>query len=215
MRDKYLGDTYDLIKRFWSESLRSIAPLYAHHRFVPNKIRSEYTAITLIPIIDAPPHGSFGILFDPHTGIPLPSETPENTTLSHVPLSFLVEVNEEFRPTYMVCFDQSYHRSHKHRLTRKEQQLKKMEFLEGKGIASFYYASHAPFLFAAQKIETLDAIRAHLISLGIPERFFEPSPSSGGHARVSFTTVKLAPTSTATGCGRRELSGRSRTSRVH
>jgi hypothetical protein len=178
MRDKYLGDTYDLIKRFWSESLRSIAPLYAHYRFVPNEIRSKYTAITLIPVIDAPPHDPFGILLDPHTGIPLPSEAPENTTLSHAPLSFLVQINEEFRPAYMICFDQSYHRNHKNSLTREGQRLQKVELLQKKGISSFYYVSHAPFLFAAQKKETLDAIRAQLMSLGIPKSRFEPSQSS-------------------------------------
>lgn len=34
----YLGDSYDLIKRFWSESLRSIAPLYAHRRIRLNSM---------------------------------------------------------------------------------------------------------------------------------------------------------------------------------
>ncbi len=52
MCDVYLGDSYDLVKRFWSESLRSVGPLYAYSRFVPADIRVQYTAVTSIPILD-------------------------------------------------------------------------------------------------------------------------------------------------------------------
>ncbi len=83
MRELYLGDSYDLIKRFWSESLRSIAPLYAHPRFVPSGIRTQYAQVTGISVFDAPPLGPFGILLDPPTGIPLPSESANGATASH------------------------------------------------------------------------------------------------------------------------------------
>src|SRR6266478_6504291 len=33
VHEKYLGDSYDLVKRFWCESLGPVAPLYAHPRF--------------------------------------------------------------------------------------------------------------------------------------------------------------------------------------
>jgi hypothetical protein len=49
LRGIYLGDSYGIVKRFWSESLRSIAPLYAHPRFVTPGIREQYTAVTSIP----------------------------------------------------------------------------------------------------------------------------------------------------------------------
>jgi len=60
MRETYLGDSYDLVKRFWYESLKSIAPLYAHPRFVPPAIHSKYTAVTSISILDVRPVGQFG-----------------------------------------------------------------------------------------------------------------------------------------------------------
>jgi hypothetical protein len=70
----------------------------------------------------------------------------------------------------MICFDQSYHRQHD--LKRREQLEKKREFLEGAGISSFYYDSHAPFLFMAGTGENLTAVRSRLVSLGVqPERF--------------------------------------------
>jgi hypothetical protein len=172
MRGIYLGDSYDIVKRFWAESLRQLGPLYSHPRFVPTDIRVRYTAVTSIPVLDTDdlPEGPFGLLLDPHTGIPLPAESPAGATASHAPLPFIVQVNERLRPAYMICFDQSYHRHHE--LSRPEQLEKKREFLRGQGISSFYYDSHAPFLFMAGKAETLSAVRSRLVSLGVPEERF-------------------------------------------
>jgi hypothetical protein len=170
VRDKYLGDSYDLVKRFWCESLRSVAALYAHWRFVPADIRSQYTAVTSIPVLDKDklPNKLFGVLLDPHTGIPLPAEFPTQATASHATLPFIVDVNEQLRPAYMICFDQSYHRRHKP--SRLNQLEKKQEFLRVRGISSFYYDSHAPFLFMGEKSITLAAVRSRLLSLGVPAK---------------------------------------------
>jgi len=80
-------------------------------------------------------------------------------------------MNEELHPAYVVCFDQSYHRAGG--LTRQQQRSEKRRFLSKRGVLSLYYGSHAPFLFAATKIETLDAIHTRLMSVGIPECRFE------------------------------------------
>ena len=172
MKGIYLGDSYDIVKRFWAESLRPLAPRYSHPRFVPAGIRARYTAVTSIPVLDTDdlPGEPFGLLLDPHTGIPLPAESPAEATASHAPLPFIVQVNERLRPAYMICFDQSYHRHHE--LSRTEQLEKKREFLRGHGMSSFYYDSHAPFLFTAGKAETLFAVRRRLVSLGVPEERF-------------------------------------------
>ncbi len=173
MREKYLGDSYDIVKRFWRESLEQIAPLYAHPRFVPGAIRTQYTATTSIPILDSNPSERFGILLDPHTGIPLPDASLNGATASHATLPFIVALNEELRPAYMICFDQSYHR--KHPLTKKEQRDMKRAFLRKQGIGSFYYVSHAPFLFLGSHAEFLQAVRKRLVEVGIPKIRFEPS----------------------------------------
>jgi hypothetical protein len=175
VRDIYLGDSYDLVKRFWSESLRSVAPLYAHWRFVPAGIRQRYTAVTTIPVLDSDklPDGPFGLLLDPHTGIPLPTESPVEASASHAPLGFIAQATATLRPAYMICFDQSY--SRRHELTKQEQLERKRDFLQGKGIGSFYYHSHAPFLFMADRAESLSAVKRRLVALGVPqERFSEP-----------------------------------------
>jgi hypothetical protein len=126
MRESYLGDSYDLVKRFWFESLKSIAPLYARPRFIPPALCARYTAVTSIPILDSHPVGQFGILFDPDTGIPLPTGSPGLTNASHASLPFMVQTDDELHPQYMVCFDQSYHRHHE--LSRAQQTAKKMQF---------------------------------------------------------------------------------------
>jgi hypothetical protein len=168
VRDIYLGDSFDLIKRFWFDSLLVVAPLYAHPRFVPVPIRAQYTAVTSIHILDTEdlPQKSYGVLLDPHTGIPLPDEAVGEATASHAPLPFIVRECERLQPAYMVCFDQSHYR--RHDLSRDEQKKAKREFLRRRGIASFYYISHAPFLFMAKNPVTLGAVRDRLISLGIP-----------------------------------------------
>jgi hypothetical protein len=178
MKGIYLGDSYDIIKRFWSESLKAVAPLRAHPRFVPAGIRARYTAMTSIQVLDAdnPPGYPFGLMLDPDTGVRLPADISTGVTSSHIPLQFIVCVNERMRPTYMICFDQSYHR--RHELSRAEQLEVKRAFLQRQGLSSFYYNSHAPFLFMSGEVEILKAVRSRLISLGVPEERF--TDSAGG-----------------------------------
>jgi hypothetical protein len=89
MREVYLGDSYDLIKRFWTENLCKVAPLYAHSRFVPQSIRKQYTKVTAVPVLESVPEKSFGLLLDPQIGIPLPTDPIGNASVSHAPLSAL------------------------------------------------------------------------------------------------------------------------------
>ena len=174
MQGKYLGDSYDLVKRFWSESLRVIAPLYAYPTFVPAGIQSEYSKVTLIQIldIDSLPRGPFGVLVDPDTGITLPDDSWDGARRSHVSLRFIIRMIEELRPRYVICFDQSYHRDHE--LTRTEQRELKMKVSRKCGMACFYYLSQVPFFFMAQSGEILGDILHHLIALGVPVNRFEP-----------------------------------------
>lgn len=165
MLEKYLGDSYDIIKRFWHEALAPIAPLYAHPKFIPAELRTRFTTLTLIPMLDSHPK-TFGLLIDPHTGIPLPKEDEIRATVSYASLPFIVETERELSPLYMVCFDQSYHR--KHELDKKGQRAEKMRFLQKQGLSSFYYVSHAPFLFVAREPVVLKSIRDRLLALGIP-----------------------------------------------
>ena len=166
MDQKYLGDSYDLVKRFFCQVLSPITPLYAHEKFVPPGIREAYTKLTKIQILGTRPQGRFGILLDPDTGA-----TDGHATKKHVSLQFIADLNREFRPTYMICFDQSYHRKHEN--DKKGQRGEKLRRLRALGLQSFYYSSPAPFLFVAESREVFDVIFDLLRFEGIPDRFLQ------------------------------------------
>lgn len=168
MRDIYLGDSYDLVKRFWREQLMPIAPLLGHPRFVPESLRGRFTLLTTIPFFEPEktPAAPFGLFLDPHTGIPLPKEGVTKATIEHAPLPFIADEMKRLSPKYAICFDQSHHRQHK--LDGDEQKDLKRQCLRERGIASFYYLSHAPFLFMAKAASDLEAVRQRLIDIGIP-----------------------------------------------
>ncbi|SRR6266568_476018 len=175
MNKKYLGDSYDLVKRYWAESLHSVAPLFAHSRFILNEIRSQYFLLTTIRILD--PHGSlpetpFGILLDPDTGIPLPSCSREKATAKHSPLKFILDVNEQLKPQYIICFDQSHRRQNG--FSMRDQRTEKRNFLQERGLGSFYFESHASFLFASQFSNVLEVLRNRLVTAGIPLNRLDP-----------------------------------------
>jgi hypothetical protein len=189
MNEKYLGDSFDIVKRFWREQLACVAPLYAHSRFVPETLWVRFTQLTTIPVLDLRPQRKtrkpaarraqpapvlppqpFGLFLDPHTGIPLPSEEEKKVSIGHATLPFIVHENARLKPAYVVCFDQSVDRREKNGPKAYEQREAKREFLRGRGIASFYYVSHAPFLFMAEDVETLRSIWGRLLGLGIPEQ---------------------------------------------
>jgi hypothetical protein len=173
MREKYLGDSYDIVKRFWAQSLEPIGKLFAHPKFIPSGIRSQFEAITLVQLLPSSlsPAAPFGILLDPDTGIPLPTQGVRTATVSHATLSFIGEELRRHNPAYLICFDQSYHR--KHSMTRAEQRAAKRAFLAEQQVASFYYVSHAPFLFTSLIPEILKAVQDRLVSCGIPHSRFE------------------------------------------
>jgi len=176
MKECFLGDSYDVVKRFWAQSLHSLAPLYAHPRFIPAAIRAQYSLITTIPVFDLPgamPDVPFGVLLDPNTGIPLPNESSSITaTADHAPLDFIARLMDEYAPSYLICFDQSHHRVQN--FDKKSQRRKKTDYLfQEHGLSAFYYVSHAPFLFTSQAPQSLTAVLDRLTSIGVPRSRFE------------------------------------------
>ncbi|MFY9742524.1 MAG: hypothetical protein WA252_14455 [Candidatus Sulfotelmatobacter sp.] len=164
MDESYIGDSYDLVKRFFCQALGPIAPLYAHPQFVPLAIREAYVAATTIPILGTRPENGFGILLDPDKGVCM-----GRATRKHASLSLISEVNRGLCPKYIVCFDQSFDRNR----DRREQMRAKGKILRGEGLWSLYYVSHASFLLAAKGAEALEVIAGALRSAGIPSSRLE------------------------------------------
>jgi hypothetical protein len=57
--------------------------------------------------------------------------------------------------------------------------LLSQQFLQHRGNASFYYVSHAPFLFVAQDPKLLDSVLQRLLFLGLPACRFEAAGMAG------------------------------------
>jgi hypothetical protein len=173
MRKKYMGDSFDIVKRFWAQWLRAIAPLLAHPRFVPVDIKPQFENMVGIRVLGSKetPVDPFGLFFDPNTGVPLPSAVRQTPTASHAPLAFIESECSRLKPTYAICFDQSHDRAPG--MSRADQRAKKRADLRSRNLASFYYVSHAPFLFAASDKVVLEALYRRLIESGIPEWRFE------------------------------------------
>ena len=62
--------------------------------------------LTRIPVVDSPPK-HYGILLDPDTGILSPRSNQKNRR-THVVLDFILELNKNLHPKYLICFDQSF-----------------------------------------------------------------------------------------------------------
>jgi hypothetical protein len=134
VRSEFLGDSFDIVKRFWAEQLAPVGPLLAHPRFVPKSIRTEFEQITQIRVLDGDgaPDRAYGLFLDPGTGIPLPSSANQTASVSHAPLGFLAAELRRFRPRYVICFDQSLYRSSGH--SKEMQRQTKLAALGAEGI---------------------------------------------------------------------------------
>jgi hypothetical protein len=173
VRKKYLGDSFDIVKRFWAECLGVVAPLLAHPRFIPAEIRREFETVVGMRVLDPNelPTQPFGLFLDPDTGIPLPTAKLSTATKSHAPLLFIEAEFARLKPRYLICFDQSHDRACK--LPKPDQRKRKRADLRTRNLSSFYYVSHAPFLFVATDRAVLDSLRHRLIQSGIPKWRFE------------------------------------------
>ena len=150
--------------------LEPIAPLYTDGQFIDKELRVPFEQLIKSKVVDNPPDHEFGILLDPHTGIPLPDHTG-GVCPSHAPLRFILERLNNWHPIYAVVFDQSYHR--KHKLKPREQRVEKVRFLKENNVDSFYYNSHAPFLFCSNRAGVIEEIRIRLAQAGIPKTRYD------------------------------------------
>jgi hypothetical protein len=167
MHERYLGDSFDILKKHWADLLSPIAPMFAHPRWLPNDVTDRFTRLTGISVLNDRIDRNYSLLIDPHTGIPLPDAVDQRIRISHAPLNYIRSLFDDARLDFVVCFDQSTDRLND--IPIEDQRDLKREWLGSNGICSFYYVSHAPFLFAGTNCDTIAAVRQRLIDSGIPE----------------------------------------------
>ncbi|HUJ09891.1 MAG TPA: hypothetical protein VL171_07675 [Verrucomicrobiae bacterium] len=166
MKRDFFGDSYDAVKRMWCEILSGWARLYAEPRFIPTELHQAFTRLTGIPMLADYRPETYSILNDPDTGIRLPNERTQGTSRKHIAITAIANQLQSNGVRCVVTFDQSFIRSRN--LTPIDQRHSKMDRLRKEGFPSFYYVSHAPFLFAAPDEETLEELRTLLVNAGIP-----------------------------------------------
>jgi hypothetical protein len=171
MNRKFLGDSYDAVKRMWGEMFFHWAPLYAVDRYIPLEMQEDFTQLTGIPILNKAPDSPYSILNDPDTGIRMPDEKNQRSGRTHTTIIEISNQLKEYAPQCIVTFDQSNYRNRV--LNHQKQRAKKVEALRKLGVASFYYVSHAPFLFAFSSNKARIQLKVHLIKCGIPKSRFE------------------------------------------
>jgi hypothetical protein len=171
MRRKYLGDSYDALKRLWQELLVDWAPLYATRNFIPKDLRQEFTHLTRIPMLPDNPPSIFSILNDPDIGIRLPSEKIQTESRTHISMKTIISQLKNSGAQCVITYDQSNYRNIGMDL-HKQRQIKMGQLVE-EGFNGFYYVSHAPFLFAVPNSDAFSQIRIILKSAGIPKKRFD------------------------------------------
>ena len=167
MKRKYLGDSYDAVKQLWQELLSGWAPLHAEPRFLPRELSQDFTQLTRIPLLTNERPVPYCILNDPDTGIRLPGEQNQTEGRTHISIQPIIAQLQNSGVRCVITYDQSNYRNSELNLT--EQRQVKMNQLAAAGLHSFYYVSHAPFLFAVPDTDALQQIHEILKNAGIPE----------------------------------------------
>lgn len=171
MKRDFLGDSYDLVKRFWGQLLADWAPLFADPRFIPADLCNEYSALTGIEMLPSPLPERFSIINDPDTGIRLPGEADQREGRTHTTINGIISQLEQLRPKCIITFDQSNYRHS--RQTLKQQRSTKLGELRARLKYGFYYVSHAPFLFTFSNQSDMEYVQTLILEAGIPEGWIQ------------------------------------------
>ena len=162
MRPEFLGDSFDIVKRFFCETLRSLGfavyidPLFSGDWSGKEEIFYQFLGVKPNSGVKISPRLT-ALFLDPDTGI------NEMGSPSHISYERLVF--ESRNHSLVFAFDQAFSRAGKAEAKVKT----KLNALAERGVSAFYYSSHAHFLFVSREDGHLRRLRAQLISLGLPE----------------------------------------------
>jgi len=160
MKQKYLGDSYDLVKRFFCIALATLGyevvidPMFTGEW--NGKEETFYRLIGARPLGDSPNSRRTALFIDPDTGV------REVAGKRHV--SFDRIVAELQNHALVFVFDQSFSYQAKPEVVMCE----KLAAIRNRGCHGFYYDSHARFLFVSRGTENLNMLVRRLSELGIP-----------------------------------------------
>ena len=183
MHPNYLGESYDIVKRFFCEALRHLGyTVYIDPMFTGDWSGQEtvfFRFLGVEPCASTPtPSTSTALFLDPETGV--------NKKGSRRHVSYERVVSEAQKHKIVFAFDQGFSRG-----TAPEPQIQeKLGTIAALGRWAIYYDSHARFLFVSRECAELQRLRSELAFHGLPiSRFVEavPNPPGERDARKSVT----------------------------
>jgi hypothetical protein len=167
MHTDYLGDSYDIVKRFFCEALRRLGYMVHIDPMFTGEWAGQETIFYRFLGVEpcsptATPCTSKVLFLDPDTGV------NKKGGLWHV--SYERVVSEAKKHEIVFVFDQGFSRGR----APKPQMQEKLAAIASLGGSSFYYDSHARFLFVSRERASLEKLRSELLSQGLPSsRFVE------------------------------------------
>ena len=160
MNPDFLGDSFDLVKRFFCQELAklgyavSVDPMFTGDW--NGREQDFFRLICAQPEVPANESRHTALFIDPDTGV------RENGGKQHV--SFERLLKEASSNALVFSFDQSFSRQ----AEPDKVMLDKLAVIKAEGCHGMYYNSHARFLFVSSQQVRLHELRDHLISLGLP-----------------------------------------------
>ncbi len=159
MNPEWFGDSFDIVKRYFVENIKSIG----YHVVIDPMLTGDWVGIeeNFYHLIGASPSrensdGKSALLLDPDTGI------GQVMTEKHVTIEIIASQLKDHDIVF--SFDQSFSRTGDVSAKMKE----KLAMLGETGNVGFYYNSHARFLFSANLSENLQTLEKQLLSTGLP-----------------------------------------------
>lgn len=162
MHPRFLGDSYDIVKRFFCHELRALGydvvaePIFTGE-WNDKGAAGYFRLIGARPReLDAPISAHSALFFDPDTGV---NKKGGSRHLSFDTLATAVSNCE-----LAFAFDQSFARGR----SSADVMAEKLAELRQRDCHAMYYSSHAHFIFVSARQSPLAALREHLVSLGMP-----------------------------------------------
>jgi hypothetical protein len=165
MNTRYLGDSFDIVKRFLCETLRGLGyEVFIDPMFTGTWEKEELAFYRLLGVEHIREWTSAkspsALLLDPDTGV------NEKGGETHVAFDRID--SEAHAHEIVFAFDQSFSRQANTPALIQKILKKKLKILISRGCHGFYCNSHARFLFAARDAHRLTALTERLQELGLP-----------------------------------------------
>ena len=159
MNPMFVGDSYDIVKRFFVGELRTLGYSVKFDGCYTGDWRpDEKQRFLKLISMDMPSvtTNRRALFLDPDTGV------REKRGPKHVTFDRIAE--ETKKHELVVAFDQSF----SYGCNYAEAIADKSKKMKERNCHSMFYDSHARFLFASGKASSIRKLRQHLISLGLP-----------------------------------------------